>query len=206
MKTIVKRQIVAIVLFLICVIPVLAQGYTRGHFSVGWQYGSPFATDFADNPSGYGMSFDGGYYINPFLSVGGFVSFQRNYEYVPRATYPVGETGSVTTDQQHCLHQIPFGAYLRYRLFTGTFQPFFGIKAGANYMYAYSDLPTARYYDDTWGFHLSPEIGVAIFPFKDSRLGFNIAGYYSYSTNQSMIFSYDMNGVNNAGFRLGLIF
>lgn len=206
MKTIIKRQIATLVVMLMCISPILAQGYTRGHFSGGWQYGSPFSTGFADKPSGYGMYFDGGCYINPFLSIGGFVSFQTNYEYVPRATYPVGVTGAVTTDQQHGMHQIPFGAYVRYRLFTGIFQPFFGAKVGVNYMYSYSDVPTARYYDDTWGFHISPEIGVAIFPFKHNRLGFNIAGYYSYSTNQSQIFSYDMRGVNNAGFRLGLIF
>lgn len=149
MKTYIKLKITVLSVFLFSAVSAFSQGYTRGHFSGGWQYGSPLSTDFADKASGYGMYFEGGYYLNPFLSVCGFVNFQKNYEYVPRATYPVGETGAVTTDQQHCLHQIPFGAYMRYRLFTGMFQPFFGVKAGANYMYAYSDLPTARYYDDT---------------------------------------------------------
>lgn len=206
MKSIFKRQLSVIAITLLCAVPIMAQGYSKGHISAGWQYGSPILTGFADKASGYGIYFDGGYYVNPFLSIGAFLNYQTNYEYVPRATYPIGTTGAVTTDQQHCIRQLPFGASVRYRLFTGKWQPFFGAKLGANYMHAYSDFHTVRVYENTWGFHISLEIGMAFYPFKSSRLGLNLTGYYSYSTNQSAILHYDMNGVNNLGFRLGLIF
>lgn len=206
MKTMIKKYIGIITLALLSALPVMSQGYTPGYLSIGWQYGSPFSTGFADKPSGYGMYFDAGYYIDPFLSVGGYVNYHTNYEYIPRMTYPIGETASLTTDQQHCIRQVPFGVSTRYRLFTGRFQPFIGLKLGANYVYSYSDLPTGRYYDDTWGFNVSPEVGVAFFPFKNNSFGFNISGYYSYSTNHTTIFNYDFNGMNTAGFRIGVIF
>ncbi|WP_195333765.1 hypothetical protein [Bacteroides salyersiae] len=73
-------------------------------------------------------------------------------------------------------------------------------------MKSYSDFYTVRVYDDTWGFHISPEIGMVVYPFNLYQLGLNVSGYYSYSTNHSSILHYDMNGINNLGFRLGLVF
>lgn len=206
MKSFLKRQFSLIAILLLCIVPAAAQGYSKGHVSVGWQYGSPISTGFADKASGYGMYLDGGYYVNPFLSVGLFINYQTNYEYVPRTTYAVGPSASVTTDQQHCLRQLPFGVSLRYRLFTGKWQPYMGVHIGANYMHAHSDLYTVRVYDETWGFHISPEIGVAFYPFKSMNLGINLTGYYSYSTNQSALLHYEIDGVNKLGFRLGFIF
>ena len=185
---------------------VQAQGYTKGYFSAGWQYGAPLSTGFADKGSGYGLFFDCGYYLNPFFSMGVFINHQKNYEYIPRQTYPVGETATVTTDQQHRITQLPFGVSMRYRFYTGMFQPYVGAKVGTNYTSTYSDFHTVTVYDERWGVHLSPEVGIAIFPFEHKRLGFNVSGYYSYSSNQNTLYNYELNGVNNAGFRLGLIF
>lgn len=205
LRTKIKALVLLCVLF--CATPQLqAQGYTRGYISAGWQYNVPFSTGFTDKASGYGLYFDGGYYLTPFFSLGVFINHQQNYEYVPRQTHSISSTAEVNTDQQHRIKQLPFGISARYRFYTEKWQPYVSLKAGTSYISTYSDFHTLSVYDQTWGFHLSPEIGVALFPFQHSRLGFNLAAYYSYSSNHNEMILYDMKGVNNAGLRLGLIF
>ena len=41
-------------------------------------------------------------------------------------------------------------------------------------------------------------------PFNKSNIGLQIAGYYSYATNKST--SLGINGLQNAGFKLGISF
>ncbi|WP_195333764.1 outer membrane beta-barrel protein [Bacteroides salyersiae] len=115
----VYKQIYVIVIILLCSSSIMAQRYSKGYFGVGWQYGGPTSNCFADKASGYGFYLDGGYYVNSFLSLGVFANYHNNYEYVPRRTYSIGGTETVTTDQQYCIRQLPFGASVRYYLFTG---------------------------------------------------------------------------------------
>ena len=61
-------------------------------------------------------------------------------------------------------------------------------------------------YIDTWGFFMSPEIGVSIFPRSDYRLGFHVALYYSYATNSGDVLTYSINNINNFGIRVGISF
>ena len=46
--------------------------------------------------------------------------------------------------------------------------------------------------------------GDAFFPFQKVDFGFQVAVYYSYATNTNK--SYDINGLNNLGFKLGIAF
>ena len=84
---------------------------------------------------------------------------------------------------------------------------YFGVKLGAAYTRYTTYYGTGGVYDNPWGFYASPEIGLKIFPFKSRRLGFHVAGYYSYMTNQAQTLTGEgIDGQNNAGFRLGVIF
>lgn len=205
MMTIIKRFFAAT--FLFCgVCSLSAQDKSIAYFGLGWQYGSPFSNGFVNKPSGYGFYLEGGRYLNDKFSVGAFLNAQTNYEYTPRSSYPVGTSGTLTTDMQHGLYQLPFGVTARYRFLTGRVQPFLALKVGANYAYAYTDVPTLRYYDKSWGAYFSPEIGVVAFPFGFRSVGFNLSAFYSFSTNESVPFLQGFNGVNTAGLRLGLIF
>ena len=56
----------------------------------------------------------------------------------------------------------------------------------------------------SWGFYVSPEGGVTFFPFEKTDFGFQVAAYYSYSTNRNK--SVDIKGLNNVGFKLGIAF
>ena len=81
-----------------------------------------------------------------------------------------------------------------------------GLKLGANYAEFSSYYYVIKQYTDTWGFYLSPEIGVSIFPRPDYRFGFHVALYYSYATNSGDILTYSVNNLNNFGIRVGISF
>ena len=118
-----------------------------------------------------------------------------------------GNGSALTTNQKHALFQLPFGVTGRYNWLTDSvFQPYAGLKLGANYAEMSSYYYIIKQYTDTRGFYLSPEIGVSVFPRPDYRLGFPVALYYSYSTNSGDVLTYSMNNINNFGIRVGISF
>ena len=162
---------------------------------------------FADKASGWGMNFEGGYFVTPAITVGPFISYQTNLQSISRQTLDLGNGSALTTNQKHALFQLPFGVTGRYNWLTDSvFQPYAGLKLGANYAEMSSYYYIIKQYTDTWGFYLSPEIGVSIFPRPDYRLGFHVALYYSYSTNSGDVLTYSMDNINNFGIRVGISF
>ncbi|WP_303013451.1 outer membrane beta-barrel protein [uncultured Bacteroides sp.] len=177
------------------------------HFNVDWQMNAPINTDFANRISGWGMSFEGGYYVTPHWSLGAFISFHSNHKYVGRQTYPLSSTASLTTDQQQTAYQLPFGLSTAFRLHEyGYVRPYIGVKTGAMYARNTTYTNTTGWYDNPWGFYVSPEIGMNIYPVPDKRFGFHIAAYYSYATNKSQLLTDSQDGQNNVGFRVGICF
>ncbi|HBI67290.1 MAG TPA: hypothetical protein DDY40_11905, partial [Barnesiella intestinihominis] len=156
---------------------------------------------------GWGMNFEGGYYVMPKMAIGAFISYHTNNKYIDRQTLMLKSNSALTTDQQHSLFQLPFGLLAKYRFTTdGILEPYATVKLGANYSRMSSYLQAWEIYDDTWGFTVSPEIGVSIFPNPSVRYGFHVALYYNYATNKSKVLTYDIDGRNNIGFRLGVSF
>lgn len=204
MKTII-RLFASIALLLGNAIAVHAQVSPRTYYHAGWQFNRPFSTHFADKPSGWGLHFEAGYYFTPRWSVGAFVNYHTNNEYVPRTTFITGNT-AYTTDQQHSLFQVPLGVSLRYRLFTHRWQPYLGIKTGAKYSNLTSLYNTSLEHSQDWGFYVSPEAGISVFPFKVPYPGFTLSVYYSYATNRGSVLHYNLDRMNNIGLRLGVTF
>ena len=182
-----------------------AQLYKSTYFNVDWQFNAPLCTDFANVPSGWGMNFEGGYYVIKDLAVGGFVSFHTNNEYISRSTIHLSPTLSMNSDQQHQMFTLPFGALVRYRFIEADFQPYAAMKLGA----CYSEFNSYYYIfmsaQDRWGFYMSPEVGFNWYPWPNG-LGLHMAIYYSYATNRCNIMSYSQEALNNFGFRLGVAF
>lgn len=181
-----------------------AQVGRRYYVDAGWQFNGAFSNGFSKNASGWGGYIEGGYYFLPRVAAGVFASFNTNNEYFPKRTYDAGNGTAVTTDMYHSLYQVPFGATLRYRFLWKKVQPYVEAKIGANYAREYQLYSIYGAYDSQWGFYASPEIGVTFHPFNKSNIGLQIAGYYSYATNRSRAFGID--GLNNAGFKLGISF
>lgn len=182
-----------------------AQVGKRYYVNIGWQLNAtPSNAVAASGLQGWGAYAEGGYYLTPKLAIGGFASFNTNEEYIPRQTYVHSDREAITTDAVHSLYQVPFGATLRYRFSRYEWEPYIEAKIGANYAGEYEYFSTFYSYANNWGFYASPEIGVTWHPFKRSNFGFQIAAYYSYASNRSDVFG--MNGINNAGIKIGLSF
>lgn len=184
-----------------------AQVLPNSYFNIDWQLGMPLSTDFADKFSGWGMNFEGGYFLTDAITIGGFINYQTNFEKIPRQTLTLDNGNALTTSQKHAIFQLPFGVSGRYNWLTDSvFQPYAGMKLGASWAQISSYYYVYKQYTDTWGFYLSPEVGVSIFPRPDMRFGFHAALYYSYSTNRGDLLTYSVSGIQSFGFRLGISF
>ena len=209
MKTFYKK-----IALMLCVCSMFAmQSYAQRvpdklHFTIDWQMNVPYSTDFADKISGWGMNFEGTYDVSPRWALGAFINFHTNHKYIGRQTIQLSPTESLTTDQQRSAYQLPFGFTSAYTVYPGkVVKPYIGVKLGAVYTRYTTYYGTGGVYDNPWGFYASPEIGLKIFPCKSKRFGFHVAGYYSFMTNQAETLTGEgIDGQNNVGFRLGVIF
>ena len=184
-----------------------AQLYKSTYFNVDWQFNAPLCTDFANVPSGWGMNFEGGTYITSKLAVGLYGSFHTNNKYVEPQVLQLSPSSHLYTDQIQSIFQIPFGALLKYRFIEDSmFEPYITAKLGTNFIRMSSSNNVMDFYTESWGFNVQPEVGVSIFPSSSNRTGIHLALYYSYSTNQNQCLTYNLNGLSNIGFNLGITF
>ena len=156
MKLKTKRLFIAIILALSGIGISKAQISLDSYYNIDWQFNIPISNKFASDVSGWGMNFEGGYYIAQDVAIGGFLSFHTNNEYLSRRTIRLGATQSINTDQQHQMFRLPFGVLARYRFNEGDFQPYAGMKLGACYTkfcnYYYIFLTQEK----SWGFYMEP--------------------------------------------------
>ena len=119
-------RVLAVAAFALTIaLPGKAQMNENYYANIDWQYNFPLGIDFADKSSGWGMNFEGGYFITENFSVGAFLAYHSNHKYIPRQTIQLNEGSSINTDQQHTLFQLPFGASGRYTFNRGeVFQPY----------------------------------------------------------------------------------
>ncbi len=184
-----------------------AQLFPNSYMNIDWQMGVPLNTDYADKASGWGLNFEGGYYLTERITLGAFVSYQTNIESVARETLDLGDGAMMTTAQKHTIFQLPFGVTARYNWYTeSVLQPYIGLKLGAAWSEMSSYYYVVKQYDDSWGFFTSPEVGVTIYPRPDYRVGIHVALYYSYASNSSSVLGYKVSGLNNFGLRVGVAF
>lgn len=191
---------------LILALPGRAQTSDNFYANIDWQFNFPISNDFASRGSGWGMNFEGGYYLTENMTIGAFLAYHSNHKYISRQTISMGDNSSLNTDQQHTLFQLPFGVAGRY-VFNreGVFQPYVSVKAGPQYARLKTYYNAYESDDNTWGFYISPEVGMNIFPWV-YRPGIHVAAYYSYATNKGNVMTYSVDGMSNFGLRLGIAF
>ena len=170
----------------------------------GWQFNGTVANNVAESAQGYGAYMEGGYYLTPMIAIGGFASFNSNDQYFGKQTYYFDDHSALTTDLTRSLYQVPFGTTVRCRFLWTELQPYIEAKIVTEYSQQSTYMSTYVSRHDNWGFYISPEIGLSWFPFSQTEFGFQLAVYYSYATNSNN--AYNMNGINNLGFKLGVAF
>lgn len=181
-----------------------AQMGKKYYVNAGWQFNGTVGNSFVKSAQGYGAYIEGGYYLTPMFAVGGFASFNTNNKYIPKQTYTFSDRSALTTDLDRSIYQVPFGLTMRTRFMRSEFQPYLGTKIGAEFSTQSTYMSTFVNRHDNWGFYMSPEVGFTYFPFEKTDLGFQFAVYYSFCTNKNS--SYDIKGINNLGFKLGMAF
>lgn len=181
-----------------------AQMGKRTYVNGGWQFNGTISNNVAESAQGYGAYIETGFYLTPMLAIGGFASFNSNDQYYPSQTYTFADRSALTTDLYKSIYQVPFGSTVRLRFARSMFQPYVEAKIGSAYSSQNTYMSTFVSRDDNWGFYISPEVGMTVFPFRNEDFGFQLAAYYSYSTNKST--SYNLKGINNLGFKLGIAF
>lgn len=186
-----------------------AQNLDNAYINVDWQLNIPVNNDFANKISGWGMNFEGGYFLGGGdFAIGGFVAFHTNNEYKGAQVVSIGDNGSLFTDQQHSIYRLPFGAAVRYRLNDGSgmLVPYLAMKIGPQFARMESFYNQYESYDNTWGFYFSPEVGVTIWPDRMHSAGIHVAAYYDYGTNSTDMVGYSVDNLNNFGLRFGVQF
>ena len=205
-KHISLKALAIVAIIMAFALPSRAQTSDTFYSNIDWQFNFPISNSFADKASGWGMNFEGGYYLTENFAIGGFLAYHSNHKYIPRQTISMGDNSSLNTDQQHTLFQMPFGVAGRYTFNReGMFQPYISVKAGPQYAKLKTTFNAFQNDDNTWGFYVSPEIGMNIFPWV-YRPGIHVAVYYSYATNKGSVMTYDVDGMSNFGLRLGIAF
>lgn len=209
MKTIkyISRIVAIVAVAIAFAVPANAQMSDNGYANIDWNFNVPLDGYFADKASGWGMNFEGGYFVTSNLGIGAFIAYSSNHKYIPAQKIPVSATGTLYTDQQHTVFQLPFGVGVRYQFNRGgAFQPYVAGKIGPQYTKYSTNFNVFEDHQNTWGFYMSPEIGVNVFPWSYGP-GLHVAIYYSYATNKvDKIFNYDDKGLGNFGFRVGVAF
>ena len=181
-----------------------AQMGKRNYVNGGWQFNGTIKNNVAESAQGYGAYIESGFYVTPMLAIGGFASFNSNDQYYPSQTYTFADKSALTTDLYKSIYQVPFGSTIRLRFARTMFQPYIEAKIGSEYSSQSTYMSTFVSRDDNWGFYVSPEVGMTVYPFQNEDFGFQVAAYYSYSTNKST--TYNLKGINNLGFKLGIAF
>lgn len=207
MKTAKYLVAVLTVAALAAVRPAQAQLIPNTYINIDWQLNVPMGSSFADKTTGWGMNFEGGYFVTPQISVGPFISYHTNLASIDRQTLQLSPGTALTTNQKHALFQLPFGVGGRYTFMKGcVVQPYVGVKLGACYAQMSSYYYIVKHYTDTWGFYCSPEIGMSIFPVPSQRFGFHMALYYGYASNSGNLLTYSIDNMNSFGVRVGVSF
>ena len=109
-----SKRVAATVALLLALHTSHAQVLPDAYFNIDWQVGMPVSDSFVDKTSGWGMNFEGGYFLTDAITIGAFLNYQTNFRSVPRQTLDLGGGSALTTSQKHALFQMPFGVAGRY--------------------------------------------------------------------------------------------
>ena len=91
------KTIAICAVMLAAALPGKAQLFPKTYINIDWQVGVPLGADFADKTSGWGMNFEGGYFVTPAITVGPFISYQTNLQSISRQTLDLGGGSALTT-------------------------------------------------------------------------------------------------------------
>ena len=94
------KTVILCAALLVAALPGKAQLFPNSYVNIDWQMGVPLGDKFADKASGWGMNFEGGYFVTPAITVGPFISYQTNLSSIPRQTLDLGDGMLLTREEE----------------------------------------------------------------------------------------------------------
>ena len=175
-------------------------------WTINWDIskGTGDTGDYIESINYRGVSFDGRYFINENVTVGGFVSWYALTDKLknqpPFEFSQDGTTGHISGTQVRYLNVLPVLINAHYYVETGDVRPYVGIGLGSIYTEQRTDFGLNSFYADSWAFGAQPEIGIFV-PFGYSGTGLNLALRYLYGSSAG-----DLDSLSMFSFAIGLGF
>lgn len=163
-------------------------------YSIGWQNSVSLGTaaEFIPSMGFNGADFNFGFFVTDNIAIGADFAWGYNQKTVDPEVYKIGENAAVYAALYKTSQTIPMKAQFKY-----LFNPMSFVKVyvaagiGATSYTEYSQIQEYQFTNSSWGFLMSPEVGVYI-PFgKRAHWGANLVAGYNWATNkaQNMYFN-----------------
>ena len=168
-------------------------------YSFNWQSSVPLGkpAEFIPSMGFNGANFNFGFFVTDNIAIGADFSWGYNQQTVDPEVYNIGDNCAVYAALYKTTQNIPMKAQFKY-LFnpTGFVKVYAAAGLGATSYTEYIQIQEYQFSDSSWGFLMSPEVGIYV-PFgKQSHWGANVAAGYNWATNKAQ----------NLYFNVGLFF
>jgi len=193
------KYIFSIIAALLLTISVYSQGLYTLNYTMG--FGVSSTSDYINNPSFRGMTFEGRGFVTDNLSVGGLFNWTTFYEELGGASF-TQENVTITGTQYRYINAFPLLVQAHYYFSEDEYEPRFylGVGTGAYKMVRRTNIGVWSHEFNKWQYGVSPEIGL-LFPVgMDSK--FNLSFRYHYVVKAKETTDYSWFGLS-VGFAWG---
>jgi hypothetical protein len=154
-----------------------------------------------------GGSFSGKYFLSDNLTLGFIAGWNHYYEKVNRQTYFFEDGLSITAAHYRYSFIIPFGVNASYFFSPAKLvAPYAGLALGGNYMEQHIIVQDWDFYNNQWGFQVSPELGALVKFGANSQWGVDLKASYWLATNSFEFGGSEFNLMQGFNVNFGIVY
>lgn len=181
----------------------------RQLYSVSWEMGQPLGkyTSFVSNFSTRGIGFNAQIFVHKNIAVGLQLAWHSYYGNKGKQTMQLGEKSAITAYSYNHLEDIPILAHVYYHIIPQNkyIQPYIGLAIGTTHTIEDILIQDMAFSDKTWGFNITPEVGVLV-PFGDAPVGLNVYAKYAVAFNKYSYMGEQLNPYQCLNIGVGITF
>lgn len=195
------KRIITLAAALLVAATTFAQSHHRYTqvYSFNWQTTLPLgqSAEFIPNMGFNGANFNFAFFLTDNIAIGTDFSWAYNQRSIPADIYNIGDNCAVYAALYKTTQTIPMKAQFKYLFNPDSFVKVYASAGlGATNYVEYTQIQEYQFSNSSWGFLMSPEVGMYV-PFgKHSNWGANVVAGYNWATNQAQ----------NLYFNLGIFF
>lgn len=207
-----KKIVLLSAIILSCAGLAKAQSYSYGNdmkqiYSINYQINVPSGSmrDFVSNASFEGVNINWAYFLSDKVAVGLDFSYNNYHKKIGQRVYRPTEDMAINAAQYRYTQAFPLKAQVKYFFSQNRYiKGYAGLGIGALSAGQHIVIQDLGDWHNSWGFLLSPEIGMLI-PFgADAPFGANVTAGYNWSTNKSTFGNIDIDNRQSFYFNVGL--